>query len=110
MDLINQAIVLNELEAAEVNAERRPRRIFNERNPFVESSDKQFMKLFRLSKNAVNEFIDDITPFMQPQSRRSSLSIQRKVYMNHVLSFILSHIITTWYQLLIIYYIKIVLI
>lgn len=79
MDLINQVIVLNELEAAEINAERSPRRIFNERNPFIELSDTQFIKLFRLTKNAANEFIDDVKPFMQPQSGKSSLSIQRKV-------------------------------
>lgn len=80
MELINQLIVLNELEAAEFNVERRPRRFFNESNPFIELSDKKFIKLFRLSKNAVNEFIDDVKPFMQPQTRKSSLSIQRKVY------------------------------
>lgn len=64
MDLINQAIILNELEAAEIAAERNPRRIFYERDPF-ELSDNKFRKIFRLSKNLVNEFIDDLQPFMQ---------------------------------------------
>lgn len=78
MDLINQAIVLNELENAEIAAERNPRRIFHERDPF-ELSNNKFIKIFRLSKNLVNEFIDDVEPFMQQPSRKSSLSIQRKV-------------------------------
>lgn len=78
MELINQAIALNELEAAEIAAERNPRRIFDERDPF-ELNDNRFIKIFRLSKNVVNEFIDDVQPFMQEPSRKSALSIQRKV-------------------------------
>jgi len=43
MDFINQVIVLNELEAAEIAAERNPRHIFQERDPF-ELSDDKFIK------------------------------------------------------------------
>lgn len=78
MDLINQAVILNELEAVEIAAERNPRRIFPERDTF-ELSDNRFFNIFRLSKNLVHEFIDDVEPFMQQPSRKSSLSIQRKV-------------------------------
>lgn len=83
MDFINQVIVLNELEAAEIAAERNPRHIFQKRDPF-ELSDDKFIKIFRLSKNLVNEFIDDIQPFMQQPSRKSALSIQRKVRIRNV--------------------------
>lgn len=77
MDLINQAVLLNELEVAEIAAERNPRRIFEERDPF-ELSGKKFIQIFRLSKNLVNEFIDDVQSFMQQPVRKSSLSIQRR--------------------------------
>lgn len=88
MDLINQAVVINELEAAEIAAERNPRRIFHD--PF-DLSNKKFMKIFRLSKNLVNEFIDDVQPFMQQPSRKSSLSIQRKVRIRNVYLYNFTH-------------------
>lgn len=80
MDFFNEAafIIINELEGAELAAARNPRVMYDERDPF-DLSDSKFIKLFRLSKNLAYEFIEDISPFMIEKTRKSALSIQRKV-------------------------------
>ncbi|XP_024878145.1 uncharacterized protein LOC112458638 [Temnothorax curvispinosus] len=78
MNFINQAFILNELEAAEFAADRNPRIIYEERDPF-QLSEKKFVKIYRLSKRLATEFIEDVQPFIIQGTRVSALSTNRKV-------------------------------
>jgi len=45
----------------------------------LELSDEQFIKKFRLSKELAGELIEVLTPYMSEQTRKTSISIERKV-------------------------------
>ncbi|CAG9763560.1 unnamed protein product [Ceutorhynchus assimilis] len=66
------------VEEAELLANRGPPRHYVPHNPFEESDD-QFVQIYRLTKNSVNELIDIIRPFMVEPNRVSALNIERKV-------------------------------
>ncbi|CAG9837985.1 unnamed protein product [Diabrotica balteata] len=70
--------VLNALEDAEMlaNVENGLYQAFL--NPLEALSDKQFVKLYRLTKSLTEELIELLEPHLVPPSRASALSIPRK--------------------------------
>lgn len=45
----------------------------------LELSDEQFIKKFRLSKELAGEIIEVLTPYMTERTRKTSISIERKL-------------------------------
>lgn len=80
MDIEDVAYVnaVANVEEAELLANRGPPRHYVPHNPFEESED-QFIKIYRLNKNSVNELVDIIRPFMVEPNRVGALDIERKV-------------------------------
>ncbi|KAJ8926658.1 hypothetical protein NQ314_020960 [Rhamnusium bicolor] len=79
MAALNEIAQLAAIEALE-NAENLPqRRRLLPREPFDELQEHQFVKLYRLTKEAASNLIDTLQPHMQAPSRLSDLSIERKV-------------------------------
>ncbi|XP_008178491.1 putative nuclease HARBI1 [Acyrthosiphon pisum] len=74
-----QMMILQQLEFVELEADNHPRRFYQAQNVFEELSDKQFIKKFRLSKELAGELIEVLTPYMSEQTRKTSISIERKV-------------------------------
>eukprot|EP00102_Acyrthosiphon_pisum_P011709 XP_008180533.1 PREDICTED: uncharacterized protein LOC103308621 [Acyrthosiphon pisum] len=48
-------------------------------NPFAILTERAFVKKFRLTKGLVNILIDELCPYLEPPSRKSAISIERKV-------------------------------
>ncbi|KAJ8910188.1 hypothetical protein NQ315_008985, partial [Exocentrus adspersus] len=71
-------VVLNNLQEAEVQAGRPPRRMYHSLDAF-ELSDSQFIRLFRLNKHLNGFLIEMLTPYLQAPKRVSALSINLKV-------------------------------
>lgn len=70
-------IIMNEMLE---NLERRDMRIYRERgNPLYDLSEKQFVKLFRLSKELVRFLINRISDYIVPSQRPQDLDITTKV-------------------------------
>lgn len=80
MDIEDIAYVnaVENVEEAELLANRRPPRRYLSHNPLIEESDDQFVQIYRF-KNNVNELIDMIRPFMVEPNRVGALDIERKV-------------------------------
>ncbi|KAF0752220.1 putative nuclease HARBI1, partial [Aphis craccivora] len=55
------------------------RRFYTAENAFDGLNDRQFIKKFRLPKENVRDLIHELSPFMIHPTRRSSISIERKV-------------------------------
>lgn len=79
-DLIHLNFI-NAIQEAEELADTPPR-IFNPFNdPFEEYSERQFVKLYRLTKPVALEVINILEPHLPASTRISALSIERKVLM-----------------------------
>lgn len=76
-DIILNVPIINALENAEMAEERR--RIFHIRDDPFELPDKQFIELFRLSKDAARYVIDLVEPHLTPQTRISAIDPTTKV-------------------------------
>lgn len=85
MDL-NDVMLWEQIEEDLIEAieNRTSAEILEKRDPFL-LSDQKFIKLFRLTKEVTNELIDILTPFLQPPSRRSALSVKTKVGKNGIM-------------------------
>ncbi|KAK4872578.1 hypothetical protein RN001_014607, partial [Aquatica leii] len=66
------------LQEVENNAERPPRRYHDRDDPF-ELSDKQFIRLFRLTKELTRFVIDLVGDYIPAPSRLSGLDVQTKI-------------------------------
>jgi hypothetical protein len=53
----------------------------NPQDPFLLLSDRQFIRMFRLSKNVCRWLIDFLEPYMRPQIRRRDLDVKTRVGM-----------------------------
>lgn len=77
MDDLIHLFVLNNLENAQGqqfhNNARHPR------DPFVALSEKQFINMFRLSKQLCNFLIDTLKPLMRPKLRNTDLDEKTRV-------------------------------
>lgn len=51
----------------------------NKKSYFVVLTERAFVKKFRLTKGLVNILIDELRPYLEPPSRKSAISIERKV-------------------------------
>lgn len=76
--LIAVEVLNNVAEAQEAN-DNRGRVYYRRRDPFIELSDQQFIKHFRLNKNLTRQLIQIVSPFLEQPRRRSSLTPQTKV-------------------------------
>lgn len=54
------------------------RDVLQRTDPF-QLTDRKFLQIFRLSKNMVNDVVEMVSPFINPQSRASALSVTTKV-------------------------------
>lgn len=84
MNIINNIVVAQEVEAAEVafNAHvmrRNHRRIRHVAADAFNLSDPKFLKLFRLTKPLVRNLIRDLTPYLKQKKRKSMLDSKIKV-------------------------------
>lgn len=70
---------LNAIEEAEILANIEDRVYHPFSNPFNKLSDRQFVKLYRLTKPVATELIELLEPHLIPPFRASALSIPRKV-------------------------------
>lgn len=64
-------------EAAGAVAQRR--RPFYNRIDAFQLQDKQFVRMFRLTKELVREVIELVSPYMQEGTRESAINIETKV-------------------------------
>lgn len=70
--------VINMINDQEIAANR-PRRSFSIKyHPFYQC-DRFFLKNYRLSKDLVRQIILLVTPYIEPESRSSSITITTKV-------------------------------
>lgn len=51
----------------------------NNKSYFVVLTERAFVKKFRLTKGLVNILVDELRPYLEPPSRKSAISIERKV-------------------------------
>lgn len=70
---------INILEEAEILANQPARRFHPFIDPFDHYSDQQFVKLYRLTKPLAYNLIEMLEPHLLPPSRKSAVSIPRKV-------------------------------
>lgn len=70
---------INAIQEAEELADRPPRIFYRFNNPFEEYSDRQFVKLYRLTKPVATDLINILEPHLAAPTRISALSIDRKV-------------------------------
>lgn len=91
-------IVNDVLEAEDQNEQVGERRFYLKENPF-ERSERCFIKNFRLTKDLVREVVDLVTPYVQPPSRRSALSIESKVskYFLKLMKHLLLYYCDNWF-------------
>ena len=69
-NFVDAAVVLNYLDPI-------PR--FRRREDAFDLEDRMFKKIFRISKNQADEFIEDLTPYLDPPTRASAIDIDTKV-------------------------------
>lgn len=74
---------LNVLQEAEILANNPPRRLNRFLDPFEYYSDREFVRLYRLSKPVASDLIDILEPHLRAPSRASALSIPQKVCINY---------------------------
>ncbi|KYB26054.1 Putative nuclease HARBI1-like Protein [Tribolium castaneum] len=75
-EFINYMAIRNLEEAEEMY---RPNRQRFPRNPMLELSETQFIKMFRLSNELFNYVVDRLEPYIRLQRRNSDLSTETKV-------------------------------
>lgn len=79
---VEDALVMNQIFDDLVEAEedifQPQRRFFRKENAF-ELSDANYIKNFRLTKDITRQVINILTPFLEPPSRKSAVSIETKV-------------------------------
>lgn len=79
--------ILDQLQEAEIENEREPRR----RHIFADAfllSNEQFVKNFRLTKDLTRHVIELVTPFIAAPTRQGAITNQTKVF-SHKKSFLL---------------------
>ncbi|KAL5232614.1 hypothetical protein ACI65C_000024 [Semiaphis heraclei] len=78
IDLFENLQAIENLEVIELDAEiiRNSRGLLN---PFQYLSDRQFIGMYRLSKDLCQSAIDMVRPFIKEPSRRSALTVEHKV-------------------------------
>ena len=67
---VNAAVVLNYVN---------PRSRFGKREDAFDLEDRDFRKIFRLTKNQAEELIDDLSPYLIHPTRSSDIDIDTKV-------------------------------
>lgn len=78
MEELMNVLAIRNLENAE-QRNNRPHNQRNPRNPFEELNEKQFIKMFRLSKDLVLHLVESLEPYIQPAQRATDLDITTKV-------------------------------
>lgn len=82
MDDIEEFVMINhvidQLQDAELEHEREPRRRHTFESAFL-LSDENFVKNFRLTKNLARQVIEIVRPFVAAPSRRSAMTVETKV-------------------------------
>lgn len=74
-----QIDIINNIEEAEVNANRPRRQFLRNADPLNALSDREFIKLFRLSKELATHLVEILDAFLTPSTRTSSLSKLNRV-------------------------------
>ncbi|KAJ3647953.1 hypothetical protein Zmor_019795 [Zophobas morio] len=79
MDELVQILEIEHLENLEGQVEHGRRLRRNPRNPFAELNERQFINMFRLTKQLTQYLINILQPFLTPPLRATDLNIQTKV-------------------------------
>ncbi|XP_030757741.1 putative nuclease HARBI1 isoform X2 [Sitophilus oryzae] len=77
MDDLMNVLAIRNLENAELQYRRNVLR--NPGNAFIELSERQFIKIFRLSKDLCRFLIQLLEPYMRPQRRETDLDVQSRI-------------------------------
>lgn len=76
-EVLEAVVIVNDLRDAEEQADNN-RQLLHMTDPFT-LSNEQFIKKFRTSKELTREIVQLVTPYMQPATRTSAITIERKV-------------------------------
>lgn len=77
MENLIHLFAIRNLENAELR--NRPNHRHNPQDPFGELNEKQFVKLFRLSKDLVQYLVECLSPYIRSPLRATDLDVLTKV-------------------------------